>query len=210
MPLRLVALHGYTLNGSIMREQLSWLTARLERQVEVSTPEGAVTCSPESVDRLYAAMKGDRQPAPHHSWWNASDDGREYHGWDDSLERIAATLDNAGPVGVLGFSQGAMAAAIVAALSARGTLPKLAFTIHVAGRVPRATSLEHLFQAPIQVPSLHVWGTRDPFAGTPSQQLAERFAIETRAVEIWPGPHALPRKGPAADAIASFVSRYLD
>ena len=56
--------------------------------------------------RADAADVGARAaPPPYLSWWNATDDGRVYRGWDESRAQLAA-LAAQGPFGVLGFSQG--------------------------------------------------------------------------------------------------------
>src|SRR5689334_10142100 len=156
----LLALHGFTLNGTVMRASLAPLLPRLPKGLELICPDGPVTCSPASVDRMYAMTGGSRQP-PHLSWWDSSDDGRVYHGWEQTREALRAVLERHQPIGVLGFSQGGMVAAAVAALSARGELPPLRYVILVAGGPPRAEAMQSWFEQPIAIPSLHVWGERD-------------------------------------------------
>jgi pimeloyl-ACP methyl ester carboxylesterase len=203
----LLALHGYTLNGAAMRVTLEPLASRLPAHLQLICPDGPVKCSPSSVERMYGLTGGDRLPEPHLSWWDASDDGRVYHGWEQTREKLRAELDREGPVGVLGFSQGAMLAAALAALAARGELPAIHYAILIAGRAPRAELMQPWFEQPIAVPSLHVWGERDRFTAGASA-LVEHFDPSSAQTVVWPGPHMIPTSGNAADAIVAFVAEH--
>jgi pimeloyl-ACP methyl ester carboxylesterase len=203
----LLALHGYTLNGAVMRASLAALVPRLPAELQLICPDGPMTCSPASVERMYAVTGGARQP-PHLSWWDASDDGRVYHGWEQTRALLRGELERHQPIGVLGFSQGGMVAAAVAALSARGELPPICYAILVAGRAPRADIMKPWFEQPIAIPSLHVWGERDRMSAPGSQALVNRFDPGTARTAVWPGPHVVPTSGNAADAIAAFVAEH--
>jgi pimeloyl-ACP methyl ester carboxylesterase len=202
----LLVLHGFTQNGARLRGDLAELTARLSAPESVLFPDAPHDCSEASVARLYAAWGVPRQAPPYRCWWDASDDGRVYRGWEESRAAIARLLDAHGPAGILGFSQGAMAAAAIAALASNGELAGVKFVILVAGRTPRADVLQPLFEAPIRVPSLHVWGERDSLAA--GAALAERFDPASRETLVWPGPHTVPVRGPAADGIVAFARRH--
>src|SRR5262245_33074619 len=107
MPLTLLALHGYSQNGSMMRDALAGL-AGLSAAADVVCLDGPHPCKPASVERLYAAMRQPIPPPPHLSWWDASDDGSVYHGFDATLDLIRGALAKRDRVGLLGFSQGAI------------------------------------------------------------------------------------------------------
>jgi len=201
----LVALHGYTQNGASIRAALAPIQARLP-ELTLICPDGPHTCSPDSVARLHA--NGREPPPPHRSWWDASDDGRVYRGWDSTREQLGNALATSGATGVLGFSQGAMLASIVAALCARGELATIRFVILIAGRAPRADVMQPFFAQPITLPSLHVWGQRDHFTAPASEALVQRFDPATREVAVWPGAHVIPARGTAADAIVDFIHRH--
>ena len=74
-------------------------------------------------------------------WFDATDDGREYRGWDATRDALTSVLA-AGPVGVIGFRQGAVVAAALAAMASRAAAPPIQFAILVAGRPPRADALQ--------------------------------------------------------------------
>jgi hypothetical protein len=205
----LIALHGYSLNGAAMLGQVAPLVEALSPYVDVICPDGPFDCSAESVDRLYAVWNVPRFPLPYRMWWDATDDGREYRGWEATRDLLSDLLERHSPAGILGFSQGGMAAAAAAALSFRGEMPPVRFVIPVAGRVPRADVMQPWFASPISLPSLHVWGERDGLTRDVSPLVVERFDAATREALVWPGPHVIPTYGPAAAAIVDFVRRHV-
>jgi predicted esterase len=191
-----------------MRAQMGELVEALAPYVDLVFPDAPHVCEPASVDRMYRAWKVRRFPPPHLSWWDATDDGKVYRGWEETEQAVSAQLLGASPVAVIGFSQGAMLAASIAALSSSGAFPPIRFAVLVAGRKPRAVALQPLFENPIHVPSLHVIGEADRLTGSHAPALVEHFDPATREVHTWPGPHMIPSRGPAATAIVDFVRRY--
>jgi predicted esterase len=124
------------------------------------------------------------------------------------MEAVRALAEGASDLAVLGFSQGAMLAAAVAAHSSAGTFPPLRFAVLIAGRKPRAAALQPLFEKPVRVPSLHMLGDADRLTGAHGPALAEHFDPAAREIHRWPGPHMIPTRGPAAAAIVDFIRRY--
>jgi predicted esterase len=204
----LLALHGFTLNGAAMRAALGGLEAELSRHVELVFPDAPNVCTPGAVDRLYQVWPMPRSEPPHRCWWDASDDGRVYQGLEQSLELTRELIERHAPVALLGFSQGAMLAATLAALSSNGKLPVLSFVVLVAGAPPRASALLGEFDRPVDVPSLHVWGERDQLSGPRSPELFQRFEASSREMVTWEGGHSVPTSGPAASQLVDFVARY--
>jgi predicted esterase len=209
MSTTVIALHGFTQNGTIMRELLAPLAARLPH-VAFEYPDGPSPCSATSVERMHQMLGGTPRP-PHRCWFDASDDGREYRGFEHTKAELTALIERAstvssGRVGLLGFSQGAICGASLAALSAHGFFPKLDFVVLVAGRTPRSDEIVPLLDSPIAMPSLHVRGERDPIAKGHVESLAERFDPATRKLITWPGPHIVPTRGEGADAIVQFIT----
>ena len=207
MTIRFVCLHGFTQNGEQLRTRLAPLAKQLEPDVAMICPDAPHACAQATVDRLYTAWNLDRLPPPYLCWWDATDDGRSYRGWETTHDRLRELCTSDDPVVVLGFSQGGIVAASLAALSAAGTFPRLAGVVLVAGRAPRSDALSPLFEAPIAMPSLHVWGERDTMSKGASAELVERFDAGSRQVVVWPGPHAVPVRGEHGTAIVDFVRR---
>jgi predicted esterase len=146
--------------------------------------------------------------APYLCWWNASDDGLEYQGWEETLDLVSAALERYAPASILGFSQGGILAAAVAALSRAGQLPPVHAAVLIAGRKPRAARFQAAFTEPVDLPSLHVWGERDTLTGQYCEELVDCFSTPQREVVRWAGGHQLPTRGPAHEAIVRFVGEH--
>lgn len=204
----LIALHGFTQNGVQFRAHLSPLLARLPADIQIVVPDAPHACSEGGRERLQRMLGGASPPPPHLSWWDATDDGRAYRGWEQSLASLRALVAKDAAYGLLGFSQGAIVSAALSALAAHGEFPAPRFAVLVAGRKPRADVFQPLFDRPLATPSLHVWGERDTFGTIESAKLVDVFEPSQRQIAIWPGPHLVPTHGPGADAIVSFVERH--
>ena len=200
----LLSLHGFTMNGPSLRRHLGELEPRLAAHVDLVFPDAPHTASEASVVGLLKRMGGTRAPPPQLQWWNASDDGREYQGWQATRDALRQEVLRHPAAGLLGFSQGAAVAAALAALACRGAFPALRFVVLVAGFTPRSAELLPLFDEPLTIPSLHIWGEDDAFAKH-GPGLAAKFSTLTRRIVTWKGPHAVPGRGEAADAIVDFV-----
>lgn len=164
------------------------------------------------------------------TWWHWTDSGPDnrpsraatYSGWDGAFDAIAAALAEHRPDGILGFSQGATAAALyvadaslrrAAAAAAAGTtfedasgsgsgpagsagaLPQLPrFAIVVSGFLPRdETFAARLRDARPAVPTLHVLGTQDKLVPEErSRDLAAVFDASTAELFAHGGAHMVP------------------
>ena len=200
----LLGLHGFTMNGASLRRMLGALEPRLAEHVELSFPDAPHATGEASVANLVRRMGGSPSPPPNLEWWNSSDDGRQYQGWAETRAQLSAKLQEKPAVGLLGFSQGAAVAAALSAVAQRGSLPSLGFVVLVGGFPPRAAELSPLFEEPLTMPSLHIWGEADPLAKH-AALLVTKFSAATRQVVTWAGPHSIPTRGEAADAIVEFV-----
>jgi predicted esterase len=222
VPTSLIALHGFTMNGAGLRHLLGDLETRCADVVDLICPDAPHAASEASVAGLASLMGGFRARPPNLEWWNASEDRLTYRGWDATRDMLCALAERTESprasrseqplaeeqrgLGLLGFSQGAAVAASLAALSQRGAFPPLCFVVLVAGFLPRAPEIEALFDVPIEIPSLHVWGSADPFAKH-APTLLQRFAPHTRQELSWAGRHTVPT-GDAGDALVEFVRRH--
>jgi predicted esterase len=201
----LLVFHGFTMNGEVMRHALGPLTHALEPKVSVVCLNAPHACSASTVERMYRGATQASLSPPHLCWWNASDDGLDYQGWPETRDVVSEALHRYAPASVLGFSQGGILAAAVAALSRTGELPPIHGAVLIAGRKPRAAQLQAAFMDPVALPSLHVWGERDTLTGQYCEELVECFSATEREVVRWPGGHVVPTSGPAFDAIVRFV-----
>lgn len=207
--MKLLVLHGFIQNGQVLRAHLAELFRSLPPHVEGIYPDAPHGCSEQSVKRLQA-LTGSEQAPPHRCWWNATDDGSVYRGYEESLALLKAQVRDDEPFALLGFSQGAVFAATLTALAERGEFARPRFSVLVAGRVPRAQRLQPLFMDTLTTPSLHVWGDRDVLGRDEAPKLADKFCQQTRKVLRWSGPHVIPTFGSAADELLSFICSRMD
>jgi predicted esterase len=205
----LICLHGFTMNAAGLKHLMAPVEPLLAPLVDLVYPDAPHPASDDSVAAIAQLMGGFRPKPPNLQWWNASDDGASYVGWEATRARIAADLAAHPRAGLLGFSQGAAVAAALAAASSQGLFPPVRFVIAIAGFLPRAHDIAPLFAEPVRVPSLHVWGLADSMAKH-APQLAERFDPAQRELATWPGRHTIPTAGTAAEAILAFVQRHAD
>ena len=204
----LISLHGFTMNGTGLKHMMADLEPRLEDAVDLVYPDAPHAASEESVAAIAQLMGGFRPKPPNRQWWNSSEDGSAYIGWEATRAQLAAELAaRPGGAGLLGFSQGAAVAASLAAASSRGEFPPVRFVVAVAGFLPRAHDIAPLFDPIVPVPSLHVWGLADGMAKH-GPRLADRFAPDQREIVTWPGRHIVPTSGAPADAIVAFIRRH--
>ena len=137
-------------------------------------------------------------------WWDSTDDDPpHYRGCAQSLATLAARWESEGPFdGVLGFSQGAAIASVMA--SDHGALdrfPGLRFAVLIGGFVPRDPAV--LVRPRPDVRSLHVMGAADDVVSPDrSRDLA---AVYTGPEQLHhAGGHAVPSEPAAVAAVVRF------
>jgi len=158
----------------------------------------------------FASTETDDSLTPR-AWWRANEDKTVYYGLEGSLELFKEVLSKNKFDGVLGFSQGATMAAIVAAILERPESypgfvvdgqpihPKLEFFIPVSGFLPLPTSFESILSKTtpkLTTPSLHIIGDNDIIV-TPerSQTLVDACDPASTRIERHEGGHFVPSTG---------------
>lgn len=158
-------------------------------------------------------------PADCWAWWRARQPRGEYVGLDQGLEYISDLLRQQGPFdGVAGFSQGAAAAAMVAALLEPGRReafaaahaknkdclsfptafahldhPPLQFVICYSGYASKHPSYAAFYTPPITTPSLHFIGSLDTVVEESwTQELVAHCESGTVSVVLHTGGHIVP------------------
>src|SRR5688500_13950010 len=117
-----------------MRTAMQELIAAMEvepggRPDRWTFPDGPHACAPATVRRMESLLGGRTSSPPHRGGWDVSDDRRIHEGWEASRALLGPLLVGPTPVGLIGFSQGAVVAAALAALAERGELPPLRFVV---------------------------------------------------------------------------------
>ena len=142
-PIKLLFLHGFTQSGPLFAAKCGALRKTLTKAfpggITLSFPTAPLRLSPTDVSFLHNGEPkndgGDEEEVDAWAWWRRKGDGEPYtyEGLDVGLGRIAEVLREEGPFdGVVGFSQGGAAAAMVASLLENGR--REAFQpLHAAG-----------------------------------------------------------------------------
>ncbi len=204
--LRVLCLHGYTMNGASFARKLAPLQAATKDIADFEYVDGFYEAETASERDKKASERG-------RAWWNAETDvsGKGvYVGAMESIDKIKAMIRDKGPVdGVFGFSQGAcLAGALCAGLERDAKAPNLRFAIMVGGFVPRDAKLRELYPrdgAGLRVASLHVSGAKDAMVPpAASKALETRFA--GAKVYLHQRGHSVPAKDPAfQDLLKEFL-----
>ena len=158
-----------------------------------------------SVAAARAALDGDDDPSTSSTSPVRPVQSRQMRGWDDAAAAIAAAVESHGPFdGVLGFSQGASAAALALALvpSLRDTVR---FAILFSGFEPMDPgAAAALHAAHITARSLHVHGDADRMVSTARMEaLASSFTSPSFFHHA--GGHGVPFSKEFRDALKAFV-----
>ena len=213
---RVLVLHGNRQTGDLLLGRLSSLRRKASRRldVELVAPDAPFLWDSD------AAAGDDDAAAPLRTWWRRSGDA--YDGLEQSLAAVRAAWEDCGDcVGLLGFSQGARLAHLLALLHAAGAAPLrgLCFVVLAAGYgdVPLPTNLVSaggdvdlavLERTCIRVASLHVMGLSDGLV-TAASSRALLAAYEDPATFEHEGGHHVPMQAVAVEAYLSFMEAAL-
>mmetsp|Transcript_30142 Transcript_30142/g.57887 ORF Transcript_30142/g.57887 Transcript_30142/m.57887 type:complete len:303 (-) Transcript_30142:159-1067(-) len=188
-PIRVLCLHGKYENAGSFCFSTAFLDEHEgepgEREISWEYINGAILALPPDQYEWWTLPPGER-----------SFTAKTYEGADKSLELIETIWADSGPFdGIMGFSQGAMLAGVVAANSLLNSdykaKPKFAILFGAAFPLPFAPLLKELEASGRTIPTLHVLGKED--STNPSelgQKLAGCFADSQ--VEWHQGAHFVP------------------
>ncbi|KAL8916468.1 MAG: hypothetical protein Q9208_008500 [Pyrenodesmia sp. 3 TL-2023] len=251
-PLRLLMLHGYTQSGPLFHSKTRALEKAITKALSsydahFSYPTGPIKLNPADIPGYNYTSDGDEEPEPAFGWWRRKDRVHPirkgeteivYTGIQDGLGRIAQTIRDDGPFdGVIGFSQGACSAGMVASLlepgrkeafdesssqeAQREAFPSsfifdnakpqspLRFAIIYSGFPAPGQRYAAFYEPPLKTPTLHFLGTLDGVVEEArSRALIEKCQRPREAVH--PGGHFLPSQRPWLDAAVSFIRGNMD
>ena len=251
-PLRILLLHGYTQSGPLFSAKTRALHKAFQksfspRSVQFSYPTGPCRLRPVDVpgfsssDQADGAAENDsKAEVEAYGWWQRKDsieEGVVYKGIEEGVAAIANCIREEGPFdGVIGFSQGAAAAAMVASLlegeyRLRGfeetekaggmkypesfcgkdgfVQPPLKFAIVYSGFRAPGERYDGFYKPNIKTKLLHFIGQLD----TVVEEERSRGLVaccEEESVVVHPGGHFLPSQRPWLDACVLFVREALE
>jgi predicted esterase len=237
-PVKILMLHGYTQNGPLFRAKTRVLEKRLQKafpSVSLAYPTGQIQLKPSDVPGFDG---NPTESTEAYGWWRKRDDSDppEYVGIEDAFDEVAKVLKAEGPFdGVIGFSQGACFAAVVASLL-EGDIrrkafeeaqsksqhaiaypksfadldhPPLKFGIVYSGFIPPGSRYEAFYNPPIQTPLCHFIGSLDSVVEEArTQKLVDAAGGNDRTqVIVHPGGHFVPTSKQYLDIAAGFVEQ---
>ncbi|TPW18397.1 MAG: ovarian cancer-associated protein 2 protein [Halothiobacillaceae bacterium] len=202
---KMLCLHGYGMNSQWLQEWLWPIEQQLEGVVRFIHAQGPIVAPTEEVRAMAArfnAVLPESRIGEGKNWcWYRADDAKPpiYHGIEASLAYLANIVATEGPVeGVLGWSQGAVMAAILAGESA--TIANSPFGLRWAilcgGFRPGDRRFRPYFDRPLALPTLHVLGEQESeFMRQQGHKLYASF-VDAQRLDT-PVGHIMPVKYPA-------------
>ncbi len=229
----ILALHGMTMSGASMLRSMGSLVSALEDQGhDIIAPDGGHEMSEQDLEAFLAGVRpvyarsrramrdqsregAFRKDHQHFDWLQSQpivgSDKKHYHGLEKSLLVLDKAIGQKTIEGVIGFSQGAVLATLLAALGALGDerFPHPNWGIYLGGFPPRVAApvdLNFPFEAPFA--RLFVLGERDPiFKGgmTHLRDWAKCFSGGSEEFYIAPTGHDIPRDTESVTRLLSFI-----
>ncbi|KAI9716133.1 MAG: hypothetical protein M1812_005561 [Candelaria pacifica] len=248
--LKILMLHGYTQSGPLFHAKSRALEKTLQKAFPPSSSP-STAAYPDGLELIYptAPLKLSLTEIPGldtsdeniesddldaWAWWRKNDQTGEYEGMDQGLARIADVLKSEGPfAGVVGFSQGAAVAGMVASLLEKGRkdafkkqeqnggIPypdcflidgkvihsPLSFAISYSGFGAPSERYRAFYEPKIETPVLHFLGSLDSVVEeSRSQQLIDAcVGKREERVVFHPGGHFLPSQKQFLNAVVGFI-----
>ncbi|TGZ79954.1 alpha/beta-hydrolase [Ascodesmis nigricans] len=209
---RILFLHGFTRSGAAFSAQTQALQTQLHATCAPSGdfhfPDGTIPLQPSFADNIEGA----------YAWWRKCDESGLYIGLDDTLRFLGNYLDLHGPfAGVVGFSQGACLAAILASVLERedrrmgefgpGMVTehgRLGFVVAMSGFRPAASVYDGFYVPRIETPVLSVLGRRDEIVKSERSVELHRACKDVKVLWHERG-HVVPRDEETVGRIVEWI-----
>lgn len=172
--------------------------------------------TPERQNDLGPGPGGDEDPR---GWWFSDVQARSFNaqqrceeglGLDKSVTVVREAVKVQGPFdGIMGFSQGAAFVAMLCSLQEQKLEPEFSFrfAILVAGFQSACKEHQKFYSAPLQIPSLHVFGLEDRvIPDNMSRELLPSF--QDPQVLTHPGGHFVPAASVQRQSYQDFLMRF--
>ncbi|XP_042417547.1 dihydrofolate reductase-like isoform X1 [Zingiber officinale] len=187
--MKVLCLHGFRTSGGFLRKQISKWDPSIFQHFQLDYPDGI----------FLAGGKSDIEgvfPPPYYEWFQYNKEFTEYENLEECISYLCDYMMKNGPFdGLLGFSQGAVLAAVLAGYQAQGQVlkdhPPIKFLVSISGSMFRDPSICGIaYRDPIKVKSVHFIGEKD-WLKLPSEDLASAF--DNPLVLRHPQGHTVPR-----------------
>ncbi|XP_033099458.1 esterase OVCA2-like isoform X3 [Anneissia japonica] len=196
-------------NAKAFREKTGSLRKALKKQAEfvyIDAPNAiSSTDNDENVDQL--------------GWWfskpnqcfNAREDSTFCEGYEESVQVVVDAVKEHGPFdGILGFSQGASMVSFICSLQCKGDSRfSFDFAILVAGFKSLNSMHDSLYDQPITIPTLHVFGDTDNVIPKEMSEQLLKYFVEPQTLGH-SGGHFVPASSPQKKVYVEFLSPYVE
>eukprot|EP00850_Spirogloea_muscicola_P003766 SM000015S01266 [mRNA] locus=s15:899694:903077:+ [translate_table: standard] len=216
--LRILCLHGFRQSAASFRGRTAALAKRLRGVAELVYIDAPHAVQPAATSTAAGAKL-------RYTWLTGTDDGSEAaaqtSGWATSMAALQCELTDCGPYdGLLGFSQGAAVAALMAAAmhssqpSGGTEVPPFRFVVLCSGYrpPPLLAPASALTAGGVRCPSLHIFGASGGdkhVAAAQSLALVECFASESGTIVAHDCGHVIPAGKAFVDRYAAFLRSFL-
>ena len=202
---RIALLHGTAGSEKTLRIQLGPLLPKLQETWDVAFVEGPKLCAEDNLHvKTMRRFYGPSAELREYAEATADDRGwRTYADLEDAVDSLETAVGGADCL--LGFSQGANFASILAARAERRGAPYRAVVLLCGARPGWARQLPAAFERPLTTPALIGAGAQDAVVGN-GDDLAALFARPERRTHA-EGHRPLPAADAAAyaDSVARFL-----
>ncbi|KAJ2521135.1 hypothetical protein H4217_001587 [Coemansia sp. RSA 1939] len=219
---KILCLHGFGESGELLRIRSRNFHRVLEDHTDLVYLDGHL-----DIANLHlTAADLDRDNSTHVDfknlawWWSRKSKTVEYRGLEQSLEQVGRVLNEQGPFdGILGFSQGACLAIIIAALlggraehgpgfGIEVTHPPIKFLVLAGAFLLSEPGYKYLYAEKINVPSFHMSGEYDTVIPRDEARAASSI-FESPVLFDFVGGHFIPQTPQCASAMAAFVAPFV-
>jgi predicted esterase len=218
----IICLHGAGSSSAIFKFQTAKLRAEMPRNIEFVFVEAPITCGPgPGMLPLFASA------GPFHCWFSQSEAKRkqEIEAVQERVRLSVASVEDGSMrdiksrevVGILSFSQGAVASTVLLLQQLSGEITWLAtirFTILICSdftsEVMDWVRSDGGHHQRVALDSLHLHGTRDTYAARSKMMLSLHFERDACEVVEFDGGHHLPQSKDECRKVAAWVSGMTD
>ncbi|ODV61981.1 alpha/beta hydrolase [Ascoidea rubescens DSM 1968] len=201
---KILFLHGFAQSGKIFEAKTSGFRKNLKKSipnVEMVYVDGSIKLSKtdfhfDSISKLDSTRGGEQ--INYYGWWTTHDDSiseSQFH--SNTIAYLQRVFKEQGPFdGVIGFSQGAAMAAIVASsISLFDPSNVLKFAIVFSGFPLKFENLQRKYLGKrITIPTLHIFGELDTVILNEASELLVTQFCKSNTVTVYrhPGGHFVP------------------
>ncbi|KAJ5382798.1 hypothetical protein N7517_000709 [Penicillium concentricum] len=231
--MKILMIHGSRQSGELFRAKLQALEKQIHRAIPL--PDGIELVYPTAPFALDPSNGSSTELRNRHgswSWFDTESVDGLYPGLETSLESIASILKDSGPFdGIIGFSQGAAMAAMVASLlegnrkdvfarlEQEGGMsypacfdslehPPLKFVVSISGYGASDLAYRAFYDPGVRTPVMHFLGSMDTVVDESASMRLVESCLEDgkKRIVVWhSGGHVVPSGKRELAAVAHFI-----